>query len=396
MMRIYLLLSAVAASELVPVFDNTCWDNDPATPCPVSAAANARYTSLAMLGGKATPAGVTPDSACVTAERNKANGGSNTSQCLAALRARKVEDDKERSSIKCEKTAFLAHTWWDGPLVRVVQLFLRSFRSTQHPQCAKLVVWTPGPGTERSTPEAAAMCAQVEAMTGAPVVFQTLHMEAMAVGTLFEDYVKRAILVHDWSTQKPGDKKEGTRHFSDFFQLFVLWRYGGVYFDADQVLLRDMFPLYGLNFEYQWSFIPEKFNNAVQGLGRGEGERLIRHGGKLNGDGCCKGWGNTLWTAKVMKLHAETYGLPCTAWDPFWLRMDGHHTGEMQRPSLTYPEPVNRNWLFGAPYSGDWYDGAFGIHWHGGAGGSGGGDTNAWTPKIKDDSFFAHWEGIYS
>ena len=125
MMRIYLLLSAVAASELVPVFDNTCWDNDPATPCPVSAAANARYTSLAMLGGKATPAGVTPDSACVTAERNKANGGSNTSQCLAALRARKVEDDKERSSIKCEKTAFLAHTWWDGPLVRVVQLFLR-------------------------------------------------------------------------------------------------------------------------------------------------------------------------------------------------------------------------------------------------------------------------------
>ena len=27
-----------------------CWDNDPATPCPASPAANARYTALAMLG----------------------------------------------------------------------------------------------------------------------------------------------------------------------------------------------------------------------------------------------------------------------------------------------------------------------------------------------------------
>ena len=65
----------------------------------------------------------------------------------------------------------------------------------------------------------------------------------MAKGTLFEEYVTNAVLAHDWSTTKPGDKKEGTRHFSDFFQLFVLWRYGGVYFDADQVLLRDLYQL---------------------------------------------------------------------------------------------------------------------------------------------------------
>jgi len=283
-------------------------------------------------------------------------------------------------------------------MVRVVAMFLRSFRATQHAQCAKLVVWTPGDGTERSTERGRALVEQVEAMAGAPVVFQTLHMEAMAKGTLFEEYVTNAVLAHDWSTTKPGDKKEGTRHFSDFFQLFVLWRYGGVYFDADQVLLRDLYPLWGLNFEYQWSFIPEKFNNAVQGLGRGEGEALIRHGGKLKGLGCCKGWGNTLWTAKVVKGLGNTYGLPCTAWDPFWLRMDGHHTGEMTRPSLNFPEPVNRNWLFQAQYDvvKDWYDGAFGIHWHGGAGGAGGGDANAWLPTVKDGSYFDHWEQIYS
>ncbi|KAK7235677.1 hypothetical protein SO694_00066199 [Aureococcus anophagefferens] len=173
-------------------------------------------------------------------------------------RWRKKLDEEELKGVTCEKTAFLAHTWWDGPMVRVVAMFLRSFRATQHAQCAKLVVWTPGDGTERSTERGRALVEQVEAMSGAPVVFQTLHMEA-AAGV------------------------PPARRFS------------------------------------RWS-----------GARRG-GEALIRHGGKLKGLGCCKGWGNTLWTAKVVKGLGNTYGLPCTAWDPFWLRMDGHHTGEMTR-----------------------------------------------------------------
>ena len=78
--------------------------------------------------------------------------------------------------------------------------------------------------------------------------------------------------------------------------------------------------------------------------------------------------------------------------------MDGHHTGEMTKPSIKWPEPPNRNWLFQSMHSvyGDWYDGAFGIHWHGGAGGSGGGDTNAWLPTVKEGSYFEHWEKVYS
>jgi len=133
-----------------------------------------------MLGGKPAPPGVAPDNACVLAERPKKDGGSNTSKCLEALRWRKKLDEEELKGVTCEKTAFLAHTWWDGPMVRVVAMFLRSFRATQHAQCAKLVVWTPGDGTERSTERGRALVEQVEAMSGAPVVFQTLHMEAAA------------------------------------------------------------------------------------------------------------------------------------------------------------------------------------------------------------------------
>lgn len=385
-----------SVEEDIPVFDNTCWDNDPATYCPVSQAATNRYLSLVMAGGLDVPVDLLADPTCRRAERAFKFGGSNVSACLSALQWRAVLDREEVQNVRCNKTAALMHTWWDGPLVRVVALFLRSFRATQHHDCAKLIVWTPGRGTERATPEAAALVQQVEAMHGAPVVFQPLLVEKMARGTMFEDFVRRAVLPQDWSTANPGDKKEGTRHFSDFLQLFVLWRYGGVYFDADMILLRDLYPLWGLNFEYQWSFIPEQFNNAVQGLRRHEGSSLIRAGYKLNSNQCCKGWGQTLWRAKIVKA-AGSYGMPCSAFDPYWLRMDGHHTGENRRPSLNYP-PFERQWLFRAPYesAGDWYHGAFGIHWHGGAGGPHGGDTQVWSPAFAPGSYAEHFERLYS
>lgn len=396
-------MSRVAADADLPTFDNTCWDDDPLTLCPTTTAANNRYAALAMPGGH-QPKGDLADPSCAESERKVdkvLNLRSNASRCFEALRKRKAIDDAEAPTIKCERTAMLAHTWWDGPMVRVVALFLRSFKATQNPSCAKLVVWTPVKGSERATERGRELVEAVEAMAGAPVVFEVLRTQQMARGTPFEEYVNRAILPHDWSTDKPGDKKEGTRHFSDFFQLFVLYLYGGVYFDADQVLLRDMWPLYGMHFVYQWSFDQQKFNNAVQGLRKGHGLKIVRHGGKLERKGCCRGWGNAIWSAKIMRMSGTaTYALPCSAWDPFWLRMDGHISGEMSRPSIKWPEPASRNWLFQSLHAdyGEWYAGAFGIHWHGGAGGPhGGGDAQAiWEPKVRAGSYFDHWERLYS
>ncbi|KAJ1455999.1 hypothetical protein M885DRAFT_587320 [Pelagophyceae sp. CCMP2097] len=399
-------LAPVVSSEGddILVFSNTCWDNDPATYCPKSQAANDRYTSLGNAFGR-QPTPQLLDVTCRESERNVKAGGSNASRCLGALRLRKKLDEAELSKMVLKgvtclpgQQAFLGHTWWDGPMIRVVSLFLKSFKATQHSQCAKLVVWTPTRASERSSPASMAMVREIEEMSGAEVVFHHLEptrLLAMSKATLFEDYVNRAVLPHNWESSDAKAERESTKHFSDFLQHFVLWRYGGIYFDADQVLLRDLFPLWGLNFEYQWSFLPDRFNNAVQGMRKGENEGLIRAGNKLQGLGCCKGWGNTLWQAKLVGHLGKSYGLPCMAFDPFWLRMDAHHTGELKNPSLVYP-PGNRNWLFHAPFesAGDWYDGAFGIHWHGGAGGHQ--DADAWSPKISPDSYFAHWETLYS
>jgi hypothetical protein len=60
--------AAAALNASLPQFDNTCWDDDPLTPCPTSKAANDRYASLAMPGGHQPPKAIF-DPACAESER---------------------------------------------------------------------------------------------------------------------------------------------------------------------------------------------------------------------------------------------------------------------------------------------------------------------------------------
>jgi hypothetical protein len=50
---------------------------------------------------------------------------------------------------------------------------------------------------------------------------------------------------------------------SDLMRVVVLQRHGGVYFDADVLLLRDLGPLLGEEFAYQWGGHCTWANNAV-------------------------------------------------------------------------------------------------------------------------------------
>ena len=59
---------ATALNASLPQFDNTCWDDDPLTPCPTPKAANDRYASLAMPGGHQPPKAIF-DPACAESER---------------------------------------------------------------------------------------------------------------------------------------------------------------------------------------------------------------------------------------------------------------------------------------------------------------------------------------
>ena len=58
--------------------------------------------------------------------------------------------------------------------------------------------------------------------------------------------------------------RDGSNYLaSDLLRVVVLQKYGGVYFDADVLLLRDLGPLLGEEFAYQWGAHCSWSNNAV-------------------------------------------------------------------------------------------------------------------------------------
>ena len=53
---------------------------------------------------------------------------------------------------------------------------------------------------------------------------------------------------------------------SDLFRLLVLHNYGGVYFDADVILLRDLAPLLSREWLYQWGSSCNYANGALANI----------------------------------------------------------------------------------------------------------------------------------
>ena len=33
--------------------------------------------------------------------------------------------------------------------------------------------------------------------------------------------------------------------------------------------------------------------------------KIVQHGNKLEGRSCCKGWGNAIWSAKIMRMSGR-------------------------------------------------------------------------------------------
>jgi hypothetical protein len=60
---------------------------------------------------------------------------------------------------------------------------------------------------------------------------------------------------------------------SDFIRFLVLYNFGGVYFDGDVILLRDMISFWDKTFVYRWSYT-ESYNTAIMGLNIGHGNSI--------------------------------------------------------------------------------------------------------------------------
>jgi len=111
---------------------------------------------------------------------------------------------------------------------------------------------------------------------------------------------------------------------SDIARLMILYKYGGLYFDLDMLLLRDMKPLLHLEFCYTWSYL-KAGNNAILRFSKGS-HRLIklmhRYYQFLEPY-------NSGFNFNVSMTHTHLYNesldilcLPCAMFDPVWALFD--------------------------------------------------------------------------
>lgn len=147
---------------------------------------------------------------------------------------------------------------------------------------------------------------------------------------------------------------------SDIARILFLYNYGGVYFDLDMILLKDLLPLLGIEFCYSWSNL-KKGNNGLLRLKKGNGKLMDKY---LN-------------TISPFNLHNQSFFLgynhryiftedidimcfPCVMFDPVWVLMDTKTTSNYSK--LNH---LDGFFKYTNEKIEDFFDGEiYAYHWH--------------------------------
>ena len=131
---------------------------------------------------------------------------------------------------------------------------------------------------------------------------------------------------------------------SDIFRVLILYAYGGVYTDIDFLFLRNLGPLLGREWFYQWGSHCDDMNGAVIRLFKNSslGESILKHISHVPPQPGTTAWGRDSYAAINRQQTIPRY--PTCFFNPAWL------TGQDSFAGITH-----RN---------SWH-GAFGFHLHG-------------------------------
>ena len=106
---------------------------------------------------------------------------------------------------------------------------------------------------------------------------------------------------------------------SDLARLIILFKYGGIYYDLDLILLKDLMPLLGIEFCYTWSFM-KKGNNGILRLKK-NGELITKIMKKyikiLKNKEFYLGFNQLIFTKDI-----DIMCFPCVMFDPVWILHD--------------------------------------------------------------------------
>jgi len=162
-----------------------------------------------------------------------------------------------------------------------------------------------------------------------------------------------------------------TPYESDFFRLFMLYKYGGIYIDFDVLLLRDISPLLKYDFFYQWGSYPNninRINGAIMHLKKDSNVNKVASSIILNSEAkpgiSSLHWASDLYVQTKLQCP-ELVIFPAAFFNSEWQSNHLKTTGGLL-------EPLKKH-----EYSNDLFEGCFTWHWH-----------NRWKEHIEKGSKF--------
>ena len=202
----------------------------------------------------------------------------------------------------------LYHCYWAGPLTGHHELSIKSLAITQSPPF-EVWVWMPQEDLARNRELAASLgrCSAVKLKGYVPQV--------EAEGTAYQ----RSLALLEGEDKEGPESERRSTNMSNALRLLVTAKYGGVYFDLDVLFLKDLRPLCGHDFFYQWSR-QEYGNNAVMHFQQGSPDvhRLIDRSIDL---GSCRPF--VLLRFEALRDTLDRVRVfPTFAFDPIWITHD--------------------------------------------------------------------------
>lgn len=285
------------------------------------------------------------------------------------------------------------HSFWckdvttDGSSIKVMTAFKSLLRTTRNvrfilwtlPSCLAYLNKTYGQELRSFCPKSSR--SYVEIRTTQDLIDKTHHSKNEALEQCIPSFTNMD------PEALQGNKMPGV---SDLIRFVALYYYGGIYFDADTLILRDMNELQNQNFAFKWEGTSRDFNTCVMGLKKGNPLpiKMIQHYKK-----CTPEIFHPERVLEVLdcpnKVCSEFIMYPTYLFDP--MHVDRTNATNLPWQFLVpgYAETGDvYSWLFTRERTsgvGTFFPGAFTYHWH-----------NNWGTPIHEKSFFAELQKINS
>ena len=196
------------------------------------------------------------------------------------------------------------HVYWHGPIHYQLLQVARSFLATQDLAQSEMWVWSIEP-----EPVSDPRWTSLVQVAGDKLQWKKYDLVAELPGTPLEGKINHV---------KRTDDKSWVD--SDLFRVIMLHNYGGVYVDADVVLLRDFAPIIGGEWLYQWGSSCNFSNGAVASLHKGSmlSKRLLTKIGEIEPRPGGFDWGRNMYV-KVWDTEDRFDRAPCCLFDVHWM-----------------------------------------------------------------------------